>query len=156
DDLLSVWREERAAVVAFLVRQTSLVLSVRVHDVNLAVAIAEGTEDDLRPIRRIGGFRIVAGRVGQPHEIAAIEIGFENVEVLIEVPTVAPRSLRLLDLLFLFGFAFGVEMRAGEKQARLPGMEERAGGLAFAGRDALCSAVGKIHRVDLVEWIARL
>ena len=176
DDSFAVDREERAAVVAGGFGQPRLVAAVGVHDVDLAevggigfqalavflrqalrrVGAAQRCEDDPCAVGGIGSLGVVARCVGQPLETGSVTFGGEHVHVLVVVPVVAALLARSAELaLFtLPGLRLGIEMRRREQHAIRSRTEERAGGLADAGRNTVGVPGGEIEMVDLEERIA--
>src|ERR1017187_1525626 len=75
NDLLSVERPERAAIVAQLMRQLLHVAAVGVHGVDVEIAVPHRGENDLLSIAADGGFRIVARSLRELLRIAAVQIG---------------------------------------------------------------------------------
>ena len=98
DDLLAVVRPEWTTVVAEFVRQPAHVLAVGVHRVDVEIAVAHRSEDELLAVERDRRFGVVAGRVGQLLQIRAVRLGSENIERSDRLPKRSPaRSQALAD-----------------------------------------------------------
>src|SRR5208283_592030 len=144
DDPLAVFGIERAAVVAELVRELLDVLAVGVHRINVEVAVARGSENDLFAVFGDGGFGIVAGRGGELLHIGAVEVGGEDVVSRINGPHVAlgevgPRRAGRVG-----------QVRRGIKNLVSVREDVAACGAALAGRDHLLAGAVYVHGENLV------
>ena len=78
--MLSIRRKEWATVVSQFVSELLYVPAVGVHGVNVEIAVAHGSEDDVLAIPRNRGLGVVSRRVGKLHEAGAIGIGGEDIK----------------------------------------------------------------------------
>ena len=179
DDAFAVGRKEGAAVVAVDRRQAlhAGAVGVGAHDVDVGeearvglellalrrrqvvvVRLARGGEGDPLAVGRVAGLGVVAARLRQPLVGAGLRVADVEVHLGVVVPRVAPLLAggAELQLFVLQLLRARIVMRGGEEDVAGFGVEERAGGLARAGRDARDVAGGHVHHVDLVERIARL
>src|SRR5579875_731550 len=165
DDALAIRREERSAVVAAGgVRQLADVLAILVHDVQLQIipTTAIGAEDDRLAVGRVAAFGVVARRISQAPQAAAVGIGLKNIQARIEVPLVAAPSAGLTFLFapaIFFGILFlrlWIEMAAGEEDFLAIGRKIRARGLADAGADTAHMLALQIHNENLIKGIAAI
>ena len=176
NNALAVRREKRAAIVAGHPGKSRLLRAVGVHDVNFAkvrqvdlaqfyfllhqvvrVGAARGTEDNFLAVWRVTGLGIVAPRVRELAEVAAVQVRGEDVHCLVVVPRVtallaggAEGEFRLL-----LGLALRVVMRRAKEHALAVGAKKCAGRLAVSGRHTGGVAGFKIDRVNLVKRVAR-
>src|SRR5205807_6730035 len=99
----------------------------------------------------VGTFGVVAGGVSEALEAGAVQIGFEDGHVRVEVPLITAPFLgfhflsALLDLGGVMFLGVRIEMAAGEDDLFAVGSEEAAGGLADAGADSARLAGGELH-----------
>src|SRR5690349_21048454 len=153
NDPLLIGRNERAAVIAGGIRDLTNVRAVGIHQIDVGVAVAIAAKGDELAVFGIDPFGVVAGRVGQAAEDIAVEIGFEEVHVRIEVPFVAAADAGFFVILLLLAFGglslieMRVEMARGEENPLAIGREIAAGSAAAAGADAL-GANGSGHGQD--------
>src|SRR5271154_2968376 len=94
DDPFSIWRIERPAVISQLMRELLNVLAIRVHRVNIQVAVAQGSEDNLLAVLRNGRLGVIAWSGRQLLKIRAIGIRRKNVVAGINRPDVAFGEIR--------------------------------------------------------------
>ena len=90
DDPLPVRREEWTAVIAWRIGNLSHFGSVRIHDVNVGVAVPGRSEHDLPTVGRVASLGIVACGIGQPVEPRAIKFDRVEIHMRIEIPLVTP------------------------------------------------------------------
>ena len=172
DDPLAVVREERPAVVAGHVGQPLLARAVGAHDVDLGevarvllellllrvgqravVGVAHRREHDPLAVGRVAAFGVVAARGRQPLQRAGLLAVGVDVHLRVVVPRVAALLARGAEreLLVLVLLRLRIVVRRRELDLVGARPEERAGGLADAGRDALGVAGRQIEHVDLIE-----
>src|SRR5579862_2055251 len=148
-NFLAVVRPERPSIVANFVSQLLHVFAIGVHGVDVEIAVARGSEDDVLAVASNGGLRVVAARVGEQFEVAAIGLGGVDAIGVINRPDVAARIIR-------FGWAFCAgRMSGGKEDAIAGGKEIAAGGAALSGAQQFRRrglAVGRVHRngIDLI------
>jgi hypothetical protein len=94
DDVLTVRRKERPAIVANLVRQPPGFRAIEIHGIEIQVPVFDGRPDDRLAVRRHGRFRIVARRGGQPLHLLTIDAYGIDI-VVVQGPAVGPVPLRL-------------------------------------------------------------
>jgi hypothetical protein len=178
DDALAVWREERAAIVAGLVREALHAGTVGVHRVNLAevgrislepfqigggkfvrwIRVAQRAEDDLPSVGRERPFSVVARCAGDAANVRTVAARDEDVHLAVVIPGVAalfPCHAEI-QLSFLLRARVWIEMRRGEKHFIAAGPEKRAGRFANAGRDAMRVAAFEIEEENLIERVLRV
>jgi len=125
------------------------VAAVRIHGVDIEIAIARGGKDDLPAIASDGGFGVVSRRVGEAAQVAAVRIGGVNVVGVVDRPYIAFGIIGL-------GRTLCAGRMRGRKQDALAGRKEvAAGGASLAGAQAFGSCRFAIRRgygnaVDLV------
>ena len=178
DDLLAVGREERAAVVAGHVGQALLVRAVGAHDVDLGEVARVLVERLLLLVvqRAVVGARASTRRRSTGRRASSClrrrsrarsvsrfsAAGLLAVGVDVHLRVVVPRVAALLarraerELLVLVLLRLRIGVRRRELDLVAARTEERAGGLADAGRDPLGVAARQIEHVDLIERVARL
>src|SRR5664279_2272542 len=83
--------------------------AVGVHGVDVDVAVARGSENDVLAIAADGGFRIVAGSVGQQAQIAVIELRGVDLVAVVNGPHVTLRIVRLRWTLRTGGVSRGIQ-----------------------------------------------
>src|SRR5262249_40845427 len=131
NDLFSVIRPERAAIVSQLMGELLYVAAVGIHGVDVEVAVAGRGKDDLLAIRSDGGVRVVAWRMSEGKQVAAVRFGGVDFVAVVNWPDVAARVIGL-------GWALGAGgVRRGEQDAIARGKEITASGAPLAGRDQL-------------------
>src|SRR5688572_15956476 len=93
DDLFTVTRPERAAVVAKLTRQPSYVFAIRIHSIDIQITTARRSENQLS-LTTNGGLRVITGNVRQLLQIRSVRISCEDVVRGVECPDVSLREVR--------------------------------------------------------------
>ncbi len=179
DDARAVGREEWAAVVAGHRRQPlgaglSLVCP---HDVDLAevggihvellpfggrelavVRLARGREHNPLAVGGVAGLGVVALRVRQSAQLARLRGAHVQLHLRVVVPRIAPFLAAGAELQLLVLQLLRVRIVMGGREQDVVGrrVDERARGLASAGRDPGRAAAGQVEAVNLIEGIARL
>ena len=149
DDLFPVVRPEWTTIVTEFISQTPHVLTVGIHRVDIEVAIAHRSEDELLAVERDRRFGIVSRRVRQLLRLRAIGIGGKDVVRRIDGPNVSARKVRPRWALFI------AEMSRRIEDALVAGIKVRASGAALAVRDHFRVRAVDIHRVDLIALMTR-
>src|ERR1039458_2486177 len=75
-------------------RELLHVLAIGVHGIDIEIAVAQGSEDDLLAVARDRGFRVVAGRVRELLQVGTVRVRGENVVSGIHGPDVSLREIR--------------------------------------------------------------
>src|SRR5438046_3405769 len=110
-------------------RELLHVRSIRIHGVNVEIAIADRGENNLLSISRNDGLGIVARLLGELLQIRAVGICGKNVIAGINTPDI---SFGVVGL----GRTLGAPQMRGRVENLLAiGIEERAGGTALAVRN---------------------
>src|ERR1035438_3256592 len=91
DDFLAIRRPERAAIVTQLVSQLADMRTVGIHGVNVQIAVARGSEDNLLAVAANGRLGVISGSVGQQLDIAAIKLGSVDIVAAVDGPDVPVR-----------------------------------------------------------------
>src|SRR6185369_6888041 len=113
-DLFAVIGPERAAVVTEFVSKLPRVFAIGVHGVDVEVAIARGSEDDVLAVARYGGLGVVAWRVDEELQVAAVWLGGVDAIGIVDGPDVAARIIGL-------GRAFDAGSVRGRKKNAIAG-----------------------------------
>src|SRR5262249_54841767 len=151
DDLLSVIRPEWTAIVAQFMRELLHVAAVGVHGVNVEIAVAGRGKDDLLAVTSDSGFRVVAWRMSEGKQVAAIRFCGIDLVGVVDWPDVAARVIGL-------GRALSAgRVRRGKQDAIARGKKVAAGGAPLAGRDQLGRTRLTLGRIDSdrIDLIAR-
>src|SRR5262245_26251409 len=94
DNLTAIGRKERPTIVTHVMRQAPYTCAINVHGVQLQVAIAYGSENNLLAVRRYRCFGVISWRLGEPCQLA-IEVRKKDVEILVDRPYVSTRIIGL-------------------------------------------------------------
>lgn len=139
NDFLAIRREERTTVIAFFSSNPARVGTIRIHDINLGIAIAERCENNMLAVRRIASLSVVAWGICELGHAGTVRIGNENIHIGIEIPAVAIAAAVSRTVLFncvwLAVFQSWIKV-AGAEQNRQPiGVEIGTSTLACTCRD---------------------
>src|SRR5258708_26945981 len=127
DDFLAIVRPEGAAVVTQLVGELLHVRAVGIDGVDVEVAVARGSEEDVVGVGGDGGLGVVAARVGKLFQFAAIWLRRINLIGIVDRPDV---PVGVIGLRRTVGACC---VSRGEKDAVTGGKEIGASGAALAG-----------------------
>src|SRR4029077_11715979 len=81
DDLLPVRREPGTTVLAYPVGDALLVAAIRVHGIQVDVAVHRAGEDELLPVIGNGGLGVVRAVAGKLSQLSSVEPGGVDLEV---------------------------------------------------------------------------
>src|SRR2546422_891001 len=143
DDLLAIGGEKWPSIVAQLSGQATHVLAVRSHCVDVEVAVAQGSENNLLAVARDSGLGGVAGIVR--HAFDARPLGARAVDLKLrkKFPDVTLAIVRRQRAFGARGACRGVDDSLAVRK------KVAARGLATPGRDHTLVPAGEVHRVDL-------
>ena len=143
DDPPAVGREERASIVADLLRQAADVSPIQVHRIEIQIAVPHRGEDDRLAVRRDRRLGIIPWRGGESLELLAVQPDRKNV-VVVQRPSVPAFSLGLR------GAIRSTEVRRGIQYPPITGEKVAARGGAGAGADQPDIGTIQVHHVHLV------
>ena len=89
DDPAVVGREEGAAVIPGLMRELADVRAIRIHHVQIRVAVPRRGKNDVLAVGGKASLRVVAARMGEGLQVRPVEVALVDLHVRIEIPLIA-------------------------------------------------------------------
>src|SRR2546425_3232073 len=142
-DLLAIGGEKWPSIVAQISGQATQALAVRIHCVDVEVAVAQRSETNLLAVARDSGLGVVAGIVSQAFDARPIGARAVDLKLRKKFPDVTLAIVRRRRAFGARGACRGVDDSLAVRK------KVAARGLATPRRDHTLVPAGEIHRVDL-------